>query len=41
MQMLFSCRKCDIDKIEDIFKETQEHDDYFRYIELTKEICGQ
>ena len=41
VQMLFSCRKCDVDKIEDIFKETQEHDDYFRYIELTKEICGQ
>lgn len=41
VQMLFSCRKSDADKIEDIFREILEHDDYFMYIELTKEICGQ
>ena len=41
VQMLFSCRKCDVDKMEDIFMKMLEHDDYFRYVELTKEICGQ
>ena len=40
VQMLFSCRKCDVDKIENIFREMSEHDNYFHYIELTKEICG-
>ena len=33
--------KCDVDKIENIFREILVHDDYFRYVELTKEICGQ
>ena len=41
VQMLFSCRKCDVDKIENIFREILVHDDYFRYVELTKEICEQ
>lgn len=41
VQMLFSCRKCDVVKIENIFREILVHDDYFRYVELTKEICGQ
>ena len=40
VQMLFSCRKHDVDRIEDIFKKILEYDDYFRYVELTKEICG-
>lgn len=41
VQMLFSCSKYDVDKIEDIFREILEHDDYFHCFELTKEICGQ
>ena len=41
VQMLFSCRKYDVCKIEYIFGEISKHDNYFRYVELTKEICGQ
>ena len=41
VQMLFSCRKCDVNKIEDIFRKMLGHNNYFHYIELTKEICGQ
>ena len=41
VQMLFSCRAYDVDKIEEIFREILEHDNYFRYVELKKEICGQ
>lgn len=39
--MLFSCSVYDVCKIEYIFGEISEHDNYFRYVELTKEICGQ
>lgn len=41
VQMLFSCNKLDANRIEYIFREISAHDHYFRYIELTKEICGQ
>lgn len=40
-QMLFSCSVYDVCKIEYIFREISKNDNYFCYIELTKEICGQ
>ena len=42
VQMLFSCRKSDVDKIEELFMNIKKNDNnYFKVVELTKEICGQ
>lgn len=42
VQMLFSCRKCDVDKIEELFMNIKKNDNnYFKVVEITKEICGQ